>query len=65
MFILQNIIICVLFAIAFLAGGIVNMDYASDNDTLHFILCFGIGAFDDEFCDQLQRVDAEHASGVS
>ena len=32
LFILQNSIICVLFVLAFLAGGITNAIYASEND---------------------------------
>ena len=67
MFILQNGIICVLFALAFLTGGILNAIYASENDNLHSDLCFVFGTGGDgEFCGQLKRVvAAEAASAVS
>ena len=66
-FILQNAIICVLFVVAFLIGGILNAVYASENGDLHFDLCFGFDSVeDDEFCRQLERVIAgEAASAVS
>ena len=65
-FILQNGITCVLFTLAFLAGGILNAIYASENGDLRYGLCFGFNTFDDEFCRHLERViAAETASAVS
>ena len=65
-FILQNGIACVLFTLAFLAGGILNAIYASENGDLRFDLCFGVNTVDDEFCHHLERViTAETASAVS
>ena len=53
LFILQNAIICVLFALAFLTGGILNAVYASENSNA-------------EFCRHLERaVAAQRASAVS
>ena len=67
LFILQNAISCVLCVLSFLAGGIINAVYASENGDLHFDLCFGFDSIeDDEFCRQLERVVAgEAASAVS
>ena len=66
LFISQNAIICVLFVLAFLAGGITNAIYASENGDLHFDLCFGFSTADVEFCNDLERVVAgEGASAVS
>ena len=65
-FILQNGIICVLFVLAFLGGGILNAIYASENGNLSFDLCSGSDTIDDEFCNDLERVvAAEGASAVS
>ena len=67
LFILQNVISCILFTFAFLAGGTLNAVYASENSDLHFDLCFGLDSVeDDEFCRQLEHVVAgEGASAVS
>ena len=67
LFILQNTIICVLFAFAFFTGGIVNAIYASENSDLHFDLCLSFDSVgDDELCRQLGSVAAaEGASAVS
>ena len=67
LFFLQNAIICVLFMLAFFAGGIVNAIYASENRDLHLDLCFGFNSVgDDEFCHQLGLAFAgEAASAVS
>ena len=66
-FILQNGVICVLFVLAFLTGGITNAFYASENGSLHFDLCIDFSTVDDdEFCNDLERVvAAEGASAVS
>ena len=53
LFILQNAIICVLFALAFLAGGILNAVYAYENGHA-------------EFCRHLEHaVATQSASAVS
>ena len=65
LFILQNSISCVLFVLAFLAGGITNAIYASENSDLYTDLCFFSGTVN-EFCSDLKRVvAAEGASAVS
>ena len=64
-FILQNTILYVLFVLAFIAGGIVNAIYASENSNLHFDLCLSYDSVD-ELCRQLERVaESEGASAVS
>ena len=67
LFILQNAISCVLCVLSFLAGGIINAIYASENDELHFDLCLSFNSVEDgEFCRQLEHVIAgEGASAVS
>ena len=67
LFILQNVISCVLLALAIFAGGIVNAIYAHENSNLHFDLCLSYDSVgDDELCPQLKSVtSAEVASAVS
>ena len=64
-FILQSTIICVLLALAFLAAGVANAIYASENGDLHGDLCSG-GTIDDELCNHLEPIiGAQAASAVS
>ena len=67
LFILQNAISCVVFVLAFLAGGITNVIYATENSGLRYDLCDDFSTYgNDEFCGPLERVViAEAIAAVS
>ena len=68
---LQNAVLCILFGISLLAGGISNSVYSSDNrDDYDNSLCSYTNRYYvnvvDEVCDDLQTVyEAEAAAAVS
>ena len=62
----QNGVLCILFVLSLLAGGIVNAVYASDNNALFNEICTFEFAIPTESCEDFERVVAtEAASAVS
>ena len=65
-FLFQNALVCVIFAISLLAGGIANAVYAADNSDHHFDLCASTFRSDIEDCEHLETVyQSEAAATVS
>ena len=73
MYLLQNAILCGVFALSFLAGGVANAVYADDNADLVLKYREGCEFINDydftelkEFCKDLKRVrDSQAAAAVS